>query len=503
MCCKCAKVYGRIGAVLSLSILLAVISLLPMEAQSSNEWVKEIVDAGGFVLSLAYDASGNPHLAYDWGGQIKYAYRSGGAWHVMSVDAGWYPSLALNSDGQPCISYAGGDYSTSSLKYARWTGSAWSIQTVDARTKVGAYTSLDLDSQGHPHISYADRNNYTLKYATFDGAHWITETIDTGMTYASEHSSLALDNNDIPHIAYYAGGDLRYASRTGGVWTKETVDSAGTTGFFCSLAFDSHNKPHISYWSATGWQVKYATRPDATWQITDVAVGSYTSLDLDPAGHPHLIYWDGAQNTANHAWYDGMQWYTETIGTAGQWGGENWRFTIAVDSEGRPGVGYFGEGISLTYAIRQMATPSVALIPTSGGTLPGSDGTLLTFPAGAVSATVWMTYTPTTIAQPVGLFSIGRAYSLTAVYRDTGRPAQLVPGQNYTVIVRYAETGKGAAIEDTLALYYWNGNRWVKEETSRVDTVANRVTAMPAHFSLWAVLGETRQVFLPVVLRGR
>jgi len=60
---------------------------------------------------------------------------------------------------------------------------------------------------------------------------------------------------------------------------------------------------------------------------------------------------------------------------------------------------------------------------------------------------------------------------------------------------------KCPGIEKTHALYYWGGTQWVKESTSVVDTVNNTVTATPDHFSVWAVLGETRRVFLPVVLR--
>jgi len=35
-----------------------------------------------------------------------------------------------------------------------------------------------------------------------------------------------------------------------------------------------------------------------------------------------------------------------------------------------------------------------------------------------------------------------------------------------------------------------------------VNTVANTITAAPNHLSVWAVLGETRQVFLPVALKN-
>jgi hypothetical protein len=67
--------------------------------------------------------------------------------------------------------------------------------------------------------------------------------------------------------------------------------------------------------------------------------------------------------------------------------------------------------------------------------------------------------------------------------------------------VGYTYTEKGPAIEHTLALYNWDGVRWVREPTSMVNLEANTVTAMPDRFGVWAVLGETWREFLPVVWR--
>lgn len=100
------------------------------------------------------------------------------------------------------------------------------------------------------------------------------------------------------------------------------------------------------------------------------------------------------------------------------------------------------------------------------------------------------------------LTGIGHVFDVTAVYSDTGQPAQLAPGQAYTLTVQYTDTEKGPAIESTLALYWWDGSQWVKEDSSVVDTAANTITATPNHFSRWAVLGETRRVYLPLVMRG-
>jgi len=150
--------------------------------------------------------------------------------------------------------------------------------------------------------------------------------------------------------------------------------------------------------------------------------------------------------------------------------------------------------------------PARGSIPPDGGTLesPG-DGTLYTFPAGTFSGSVIVTHVarfPAHAPSPGELIGIGHVFDVSAVYESSGLPAEPLPGRTYTLTVRYTDAEKGPAIENTLALYYWDGSQWVKEPSSTVDTIANTVTAHPDHFSRWAVLGETKRVYLPLVLKG-
>lgn len=69
--------------------------------------------------------------------------------------------------------------------------------------------------------------------------------------------------------------------------------------------------------------------------------------------------------------------------------------------------------------------------------------------------------------------------------------------------ISYMDAEKGAAIESTLTLYWWDGGQWVLEPTSRVDAAENRLTATPDHMTLFAVLGETKRVYLLSVMRNR
>jgi hypothetical protein len=60
---------------------------------------------------------------------------------------------------------------------------------------------------------------------------FVSETVDA-LGDVGIHSSLCLDSEGAPHIAYYDGssGDLRYASRNSNdTWTIEVVEAAGWT----------------------------------------------------------------------------------------------------------------------------------------------------------------------------------------------------------------------------------------------------------------------------------
>ena len=143
--------------------------------------------------------------------------------------------------------------------------------------------------------------------------------------------------------------------------------------------------------------------------------------------------------------------------------------------------------------------PVTASIPGAGGSLMSvQDNTAYTFPSGAFAGTALVTHTPrfpgNAPLPPANQIGIGHVFEITATL-------PIVAGHSYTLTVTYADAEKGPAIEDTLALYYWNGSTWI-QESSIVNTGANTVTATPNHFSLWAVFGHTNQVFLPLVMKN-
>ena len=177
---------------------------------------------------------------------------------------------------------------------------------------------------------------------------------------------------------------------------------------------------------------------------------------------------------------------------------------VVIDVAVSGSYAYVADGEGGLVILRLLRDKVIGSIPPTGGNLSSTSGdTQFIFPAGAVTQTITIVYRHLWTDQDTGpLTGIGHTFEVTAVYSDTGQPAQLAPGQTYTITVRYTDAEKGPVIENTLAFYYWNGSSWVKEPSSVVDTVGNTVRATPNHFSLWAVLGETRRIYLPLVLRN-
>jgi len=357
----------------TLTLLTTLASGLPAQAacQTSNSyiWQRTIVDATGNVggfSSLALTSSGSPCISYsdDSNSALKYACLIGSTWQIETVDnsgdVGWSTSLALDSDDHPYISYY--EYKWGSLKYAYYDGTAWHVETVEGYGgRFGEFSSLALDAAGHPHIAYTNTGTGwgELKYAYHDGSAWHKETVDDGDGGdVGAYLSLALDENDHPHISYRDRDNetLKYAHHDGSQWHIETVDANGNVGYHTSLALDSIGHPHISYQDKDNKALNYASYDGTEWHIERVDnhlwAGEYTSLALDSDGRPHIGYYGDVcllecEYSLRYAYYDGSTWHKEYVDTGA-------RFTntsLALDARDQPHISYYDpENNDLKYA---------------------------------------------------------------------------------------------------------------------------------------------------------
>lgn len=319
----------------------------PQEVDANNqvaEYTSLQMDTQGILHISYYDENANA---------VQYTYQDGNAWvkqQVASDLAHIRTPLALDKNDQdrPYIAYASGNYSSGySLILTHWQNSQWITQTVDTGFQLGWYPSLAIGSDHKIHLSYYDVWSGDLKYALCTLSLCNTEVVPDTDYGVGLYTSIALDPYDNPHISYYSqykdfsgmSKDLKYAYKNGGTWTIELVDESvpyyDEAGKYSSIALDNQDYPHISYVyhdDDVNDFLKYAYRDLSGWHTENVILSidpAQTSLGLDALGQPHISF--------KGTYYLGYV----TKGPAG------WREYLLANNLLNPYLGETGEGNSL------------------------------------------------------------------------------------------------------------------------------------------------------------
>ena len=130
----------------------------------------------------------NPQLAWydDTAKELKYAVKSGDSWEISTVDSegdvGRYPALVIDNNNNAYISYYEMMSNTSGYtKVAKWGGEAWTTERVDKLdnlvvgfTGARKTSSIVLDFEQNPIVAYSDES--VINLASSDGSEWILET---------------------------------------------------------------------------------------------------------------------------------------------------------------------------------------------------------------------------------------------------------------------------------------------------------------------------------------
>ena len=141
---------------------------------------------------------------------------------------------------------------------------------------LGRHSGVAHLASGGVAVSAFDGDFQDLVVITFDaagkktGANWV-DGLPTGGTPVADpngpragisdagpavgrYTSVAAAADGTLHVAYYDidNGDLKYARGSGETWAIHTVDSAGDTGLYTSIALDAGGAPWIAYFQKAG-----------------------------------------------------------------------------------------------------------------------------------------------------------------------------------------------------------------------------------------------------------
>ena len=151
---------------------------------------------------------------------------------------------------------------------------------------------------------------------------------------------------------------------------------------------------------------------------------------------------------------------------------------------------WFGPGLS-------------TLIEPSGGVYTSTfDTTTYFFPTGVFTDTAGFIHRPRypgNMPHTPGLAGVDRYFQVWAYYEYVNE--EIVPGQPYTVTIQFDEAHLNGFDENSLDLYYWDGSTWINEPGGVLDAAQNTFTAQLDHFSLWGLLAESKDIFLPMLYR--
>jgi hypothetical protein len=486
-------------------------------------------EGSSYAPRLGVDAQNTVHLVwYDWVDTgthwpyLLYANKpAGGGWssysYLPSRPQGIDPAMVVGADGALHVVWEGGG-----IRYARRApGGTW--DGVEDVSTGGELRSPDVAvaPDGTVHVVWRKRlgieSSEIYCSAKPPGGTWSAPSLAS--TWADVNIPLAVvDSEGTIHLLMAGyGAQVLYTSKSaGGDWsTPEEMPFAPVLLNVEQLTSDAQGALHLAWKDEN--RVLYASKPlDQAWSGPHTVFSGpglgYVAVAADGQGLAHVAW--TASSKDNSVWYafersDGA-WSPESLAGAGLAGYDHTPSVAAGGDGGRhiawdsgpvydPPVGD-GRG-EVWYTGLTGWPPVTGIITPAGGTLGSASGdTSLVFPPGAVAADTQVTHTPAG-SPPTGDLTAVKIFDLSAERVSDGVPVTSFEAP-YTITVDYTDAEKGGAIESTLGLYWWDGSEWLREPTSSVDEENNRVAATPEHMTYFSVLGETRRVCLPLVVRN-
>lgn len=231
---------------------------------------------------------------------------------------------------------------------------AWEVHVIDTWGTAGEQNSLALDDEDKPHISYwrALGSEGMLMYARLVESEWQIETVDPDGGFGN---SISIDSDGRVHIAYFKEDYVMYVKQSEEGWESTIIDDRFFCSYGISLATDLYGCAHVAYYGGDEVNdrfLKYALIDDFGCSVETVdnqgEVGMYCALALDMNDFPRISYTDLTNSDLKHAKYSGSSWEVEIVESYGSAGIYS---SIAIDLNNFSHVSYLDQNtFCLKYA---------------------------------------------------------------------------------------------------------------------------------------------------------
>jgi hypothetical protein len=234
---------------------------------------------------------------------------------LYETDTGWTDRTVYGHSGGPLGLELGEDddvyvahyYRTDlDVRYAHAqapTYSSWVRRSVDTSGNSGVYgADIARDSSGTVYVAYQDRyGDIWCATSINDGTSWSKQQVYNS-TYRCYYPSIALDSNEVPHIAFVdftSTGSmvLKYSTWTGTTWSTTSLSGGPVAWSNVSLGFWGEY-PYIAYASYSDY-VAVSYNQGEGWRREEIALAddyAYPSLDVNLKGGVAISYYDGNAN---------------------------------------------------------------------------------------------------------------------------------------------------------------------------------------------------------------
>jgi len=230
----------------------------------AQDWNVQVVDNEGNAgegTGIWTDSLGYPHIIYRSGTALKYAKWTGSGWertqiHGMANSNQGCLDLTLDSLGTPHCAIIGSDSHT---YYGFLSDTGWVFEDLGLFSD-RYYISIALDIRQNPHLAFGSSS---LQHTYWDtlSSQWVNETALP--SESCTWKSIAVDSQDNIYIAYCTSSyplDLKFAYYDSTeTWGTPYIDYEGSVGQYCNMILDDNDIPHIAYYDATNSRLKYAT----------------------------------------------------------------------------------------------------------------------------------------------------------------------------------------------------------------------------------------------------